>query len=571
MKRRGRRKGDGRNVSFKQQPPRLGNQYEDDRALRSLLRRALAPEVLAEVEPSLSEMGEIAGGELYRLQLEDRESEPALTGYDAWGERVDRVSVTPLWRAAERIAAERGLVATAYERRHGRYSRLHQAALAYLFAPSSDLYSCPLAMTDGAARALLASGNGPLCERVVPRLTTRDPERFWTSGQWMTERAGGSDVSRTETVARRDGEGRWRLYGEKWFASAANSHVALALARPEGGEEGSRGLALFLVETRDDEGRLANIRIERLKDKLGTRKLPTAELALDGARAELVAGASDGVRSIAPMLNVTRLWNGLSAAALMRRGVALARDYARRRTVFGSRLSEKPLHADTLAWMQAETEAALHLAFRAAELVGREESGELNDEGTRLLRLLTPVMKLTTARQAVAVASETLECFGGAGYVEDTGLPVLLRDAQVLTIWEGTTNVLALDALRVVDKDARSLASLRAEMEACVRDARDERLKDAALAALAASDEAARWLAQAEGEGRGAVEAGARRFSMTLGRSFALALLVRHAQWSLDAEGDERALASARRFAASGVNLIARTHMSDALALSVEK
>src|SRR5919112_5539204 len=164
-------------MPFRQEPPQLGNQYETDRALRSYLRRALPPEVLEDVEPELIELGGLAGGELYRMQLADRLNEPRLTQWDAWGERVDRIEVSPLWRVAERLAAERGLVAVAYERRHGRHSRLHQAALAYLFAPSTDIYSCPLAMTDGAARALVESGNGALVRNVLPRLTSRDPAR----------------------------------------------------------------------------------------------------------------------------------------------------------------------------------------------------------------------------------------------------------------------------------------------------------------------------------------------------------------------------------------------------------
>ena len=557
-------------MPFRQEPPRLGNQYEDDRALRSYLKRVLPPEVLREVEPSLVEMGELAGGELYRMQLEDRLNEPRLTQWDAWGERVDRIEVSPLWRAAERVAAERGLVATAYERRHGRHSRTHQLALAYLFTPSTDIYSCPLAMTDGAARALVESGNQTLIENVVPRLTSRDPESFWTSGQWMTELNGGSDVGSSETIARRDAEGRWRLYGRKWFTSAAASQVALTLARPEGNASGGRGLALFLVETRDAVGRPRNIQINRLKDKLGTRKVPTAELTLDGTPAELVKGETDGVRDIAPMLNVTRLWNGVSATALMRRGVALARDYARRRTAFGSKLSEKPLHADTLAGLQAEAEAALQLTFYAAELTGREESRELNEAGARMLRLLTPLMKLTTARAAVSVASETVEAFGGAGYVEDTGVPVLLRDAQVLSIWEGTTNVLSLDALRTSMKDASALASLKDEIEACARDVRDERLARAARASLDAAAHAEEWLASAAREGQAVLEAGARRFALTTGRALALALLARHAQWSLEEEGDARASASARRFAASGVDLITDSDPEDAAALMEE-
>jgi alkylation response protein AidB-like acyl-CoA dehydrogenase len=561
-------------MTFTQQPPQLGNQYADDRALRSYLKRALPPDVLREVEPSLEEMGGLAGGELYRIQLADRLNEPRLTQWDAWGERVDRIEVSPLWRSAERLAAEHGVVATAYERRHGRHSRLHQCALAYLFTPSTDIYSCPLAMTDGAARTLIASANQALVARVVPHLTARDPAEFWTSGQWMTELAGGSDVSRTETQARQDSEGQWRLYGRKWFTSATNSQVALTLARPEGNPQGSRGLALFFVETRDERGRLRGIQVNRLKDKLGTRKVPTAELTLDGAPAELVRGTDEGVRHITPMLNVTRLWNGVSAAALMRRGMALARDYARRRTAFGSTLAEKPLHADTLAGLQAEAEAALHLAFFVAELVGREEAGEIKEGQARLLRLLTPLMKLTTARAAVAVASEVLEAFGGAGYVEDTGLPVLLRDAQVLSIWEGTTNVLALDALRSLGRGGRdegddgkggadygrdggALAVLREEVEACARSVSDARLARSVSVAREALGHAAAWLAQAAGEGRASLEAGARRFALTAGRALALALLARHAQWSLEEERDGRALAAARRFALSGVDLVA--------------
>lgn len=557
-------------MPFRQEPPRLGNQYETDRALRSYLRRALPQDVLEEIEPELLELGELAGGELYRMQLADRLNEPRLTQWDAWGERVDRIEVSPLWRVAERLSAERGLVAIPYERRHGAHSRLHQFALAYLFTPSTDIYSCPLAMTDGAARVLASSDNGLLIKNVLPHFTSRDPEKFWTSGQWMTELTGGSDVGASETVARLDEKGVWRLYGRKWFTSAAASQAALTLARPEGNASGGRGLALFFVETRDEEGRLRGIRIERLKDKLGTRKVPTAELTLEGTPAVLVKGTTDGVRDIAPMLNVTRLWNAVSAAALMRRGVALARDYAGRRPAFGSALASKPLHADTLAGLQAEAEAALHLAFYVAELTGREEARELDERGARLLRLLTPLVKLTTGRAAVHVASEAVEAFGGAGYVEDTGLPVLLRDAQVLPIWEGTTNVLSLDALRTALKDAAALASLQAEIESCAAAAHDERLARAARTAREAASHAGAWLASAAGEGQAALEAGARRFSMTLGRALALALLTRHAQWSLDTEHDARAAAAARRFAHSAIDLISDNDPADSAALLVD-
>src|SRR3984893_18690516 len=188
-------------MSFQQSPPTLGNQYEDDRVLRSYLARVLPETMLSEIEPTLREMGRLAGGHLYQMQLADRLNEPTLTQWDAWGNRIDHIELTPLWRVAEKIAAEHGVVATAYERAHGRFSRVHQCALTYLFTPSTDIYSCPLAMTDGAARTLLSSGNQALIDRAVPHLTSRKPKEFWTSGQWMTELTGGSDVGLSQTVA----------------------------------------------------------------------------------------------------------------------------------------------------------------------------------------------------------------------------------------------------------------------------------------------------------------------------------------------------------------------------------
>ena len=550
-------------MPFIQASPELGNQYATDRTLRSYLARVLHADTLTEIEPGLIALGELAGGELYRFQLADRANEPALTQWDAWGNRVDRIEVSPLWRQAERIAAEQGLVATAYERRHGQYSRVHQFALAYLFTPSTDFYSCPLAMTDGAARALIAAGNEALIARAVPHLTSRDPREFWTSGQWMTEATGGSDVGLTETLARQE-DGRWRLYGRKWFTSAAASQVALTLARPDGNPPGGKGLALFYLETRDAQGRLNRILINRLKDKLGTRKVPTAELVLDGTPAELVAGTGDGVRNIAPMLNVTRTWNAVAACALARRGLALARDYAAKRVAFGAPLAEKPLHVDTLAGLEAEFQGAFHLAFFVAELMGRDESGKASAEQKGLLRLLTPIAKLMTGRQVVHVVSEVIESFGGAGYVEDTGLPLLLRDAQVLPIWEGTTNVLALETLRSLEA-VGGLAALKREIGILLRGVREPDLVRISAQVERAVEQAEAWLAEAKEE---RLEGGARRFALTLGRAVELALLARHAQWSLEEEKDSRALAAARRFAAHGVNRVVDMDAEDSRRLA---
>jgi alkylation response protein AidB-like acyl-CoA dehydrogenase len=539
---------------FFQTPPALGNQYVGDRVLRSYVKRVFSLDVLAAVEPSLEAMGELAGGRLYDLQLADRLNEPSLLQWDPWGRRIDHIEVSPLWKEAAIVAAEHGVVATAYERAHGELSRVHQFALAYLFDASTDVYTCPLAMTDGAAKTLLLHRNRELVERAVLRLTSRDPRHAWTSGQWMTERTGGSDVGLSETIARADG-GSWRLYGTKWFSSATTSQMALTLARPEGNPAGGAGLALFYVETRDEHGSLRQgLSVNRLKDKLGTRKVPTAELLLDGLAAVPVNGLTDGVKNIAPMLVVTRVWNAIGASSSMRRGLALSRDYARKRVAFGAPLARKPLHLETLADVQAEFEAAFHLTFRAVELLGREEAQTASPREQELLRLVTPVCKLTTARQAVSAATEIVESFGGAGYVEDTGVPRLLRDAQVLSIWEGTTNVLSLDALRAIAR-GDALAALSEEVSSLASAAARSDLARAGRLAEDAVSRATAWVQAAAGT-PAVLEAGARRLALTLGRALELALLVRHASWSLEHERDGRAAAAALRFARHGVDLL---------------
>jgi len=537
--------------SFNQSPPELGNQYDDDVVLKEHLQRTLPTEVREAIEPELREMGEWAV-EMHGLSLAEWEREPTLTHWSPWGERIDHIELTEVWKKAEPKAAEAGVIAAAYDDRFGKHARAHQFALVHLFSPSSDVYSCPLAMTDGAARTLTASGNQELIDRAVPHLTSRDPNQFWTSGQWMTESTGGSDVGLTETVAKEE-DGQWRLYGRKWFTSAASSQMALTLGRPEGNPGGGHGLALFYVECRDEDGRLRDIRINRLKDKLGTRKLPTAELSLEGTPAELVTGTTSGIRNIVPMLSITRTWNATVAVSGIRRGLALAKDYAKRRHAFGATLDHKPLHVDTLAGLQAEYDAAFQLAHFVVDLLGREERDE--DANSTLLRLLTPIAKLTTARQGVACASECLEAFGGAGYVEDTGLPALLRDAQVLSIWEGTTNVLSLDVLRALGHEPEALQALGEELARARSGLQDPGLIEAGDVAQAAFGRAVEWLAAAKAKSSDDLEAGARRFALTLGRSLSLARLTEHAQWSLG-EGSKRARAAALRFAQRGVDQI---------------
>jgi alkylation response protein AidB-like acyl-CoA dehydrogenase len=532
---------------FYQSPPVLGNQYLDDRPLRALLARLLPAEVHAKITPDLTRLGGRAVGDIAAAGDDAEAQPPRHIPYDPWGRRVDRIVVSDGWRHLDRVAAEEGIVASAYERRFGASSRVEQLARLYLFHPSSAIYSCPLAMTDGAARCLeLHAGDDTRLRGAFERLTTRDPARFWTSGQWMTERTGGSDVSGTSTIARRDPDGAWRLTGSKWFTSATTSQMAITLARPEGAAAGSAGLSLFYLELRDAEGALQNIEVHRLKEKLGTRALPTAELTMHGTPALLVGGEGEGVRKVAALLNVTRVYNACAAVAGMRRAVALATDYARHRVAFGRPIIEHPLHAETLAAMQVEVEGALQLVFHVGALLGREEVGVATGAERALLRLLTPVAKLYTGKQAVAVASEALEAFGGAGYVEDTGLPRLLRDAQVLSIWEGTTNVLSLDVLRALEK-SDALAAWLTDVEQRVARVQLPGLAGSVARVREAATVLARHAEQAARADRASIEAGARSLAYAIARTTTGALLLEQAEWSARS-GDHHPSIVARRW-----------------------
>ena len=534
----------------------LHNQYDDDRVLRRYLERVLPAEVRAEIEPDLRDLGAFAGGPLYDLQLKDRPNEPTLTRFGPQGERIDDIELTDLWTRGLREAAERGVIATAYDNAYGAYDRVNQFAHAYLLLPGTDMLGFLLATTDGAARTLVEYGPKDLQDEVLPHLLSRDPDTFWTSGQWRTERTGGSDLSQIETSAERDADGTWRLHGHKWFTSSTAANMALVLARTPTGT-GTGELTLFHVPIRETEGTPPRdgIQVNRMKDKLGARKLPVSEIKLEGAMARPVAGLGKGARTLGPMVRLARTWNAVMATGLMRRGLALARDFSRNREAFGTPILEKPLHYDTMASLQATFEGAFHLTFRLVELVGKQEAGTITEQERHLLYALTPVVKLTTAKQATSVLGEVMEAFGGGGYVEDTGVPALLRNAYALPLWEGTTNIMSLTTLNKLRRDGR-IQALQAELERCAAAVEAPALQHAVETAQGAFRNAMTWLSEAANEGDDAVEAGARRFALTLGHALELALLARHAQWGLSADGS-RATAVVEHFAAQGIDHIA--------------
>jgi acyl-CoA dehydrogenase len=419
--------------------------WEADPDFRALIQRKLTPGAWEWAEPQLAAMGERAAREVAPLAaIADRE-QPRLVTHDTRGTRISRVEYHASYREMERIAYGSGMVAMKYQtHEHSQHASIAGFALGYLFSMAEMGLYCPLCMTDGVARVLTRFGTHEQVMRVVPHLTSTDVSTLWTGGMFLTERAGGSDVGANETVARKDADGVWRLSGHKWFCSNVDAQAVLVTARPEGASAGTQGLRTFLLLTRDNPG----VTIERLKDKLGVRSMPTGEVTLNDAVAEEVGGFA----AIAEMLNLSRLYNSVAACAVIGRAVYEARHYIERRHAFGRPVLEWPLAQETFWDLEAEHMAALLLTFETVDALAKADAGDA--DAAKLLRILTPITKAVTGKVAVPCVSEAMELIGGNGYIEESPLPRLLRDAQVLPIWEGTTNLLVLDALRVMHKDS---------------------------------------------------------------------------------------------------------------------
>lgn len=527
-------------MDFYQIAPDFGHPYQEDEILKEFIERTFSGNDLSMVQEDLERFGGRIISELEKLAVAAEAHQPVHVPYDPWGKRIDEIKVSDAWKKLNDIAATEGIVAAGYERKFGELSRVYQFAKLYLYHPSSAIYSCPLAMTDGAARLLELYGDEEMKKRAYSALTSRDPQKFWTSGQWMTERTGGSDVSGTSTIAKKSGKG-YSLHGVKWFTSATTSQMAMTLAKIEGQEK----LSLFYLELRDKEGNLQNIQINRLKDKLGTKALPTAELTLNGTPAVLIGEEGKGVKTIATLFNITRLYNACCSVGYMRRGIALAVDYSTKRVAFGRKIIDHGLHAEMLADLQVRFEASFLMTFQAAHLLGKEELKSASEIESGAFRLLIPLVKLYTAKEGVHISSEVIESFGGAGYVEDTGLPVILRNAQVLSIWEGTTNVLSLDALRAIRKENAGeffLKDLKRRLENLKRTELIP-MKDRINLAV---EKISRHLVSSTNEEELNTEA--RSLAFGLSRIYCASLLVEHAEWLLVNKQSKRGVLVAERF-----------------------
>ncbi len=447
------------------------NFFLADEAFRGLLDLYMEPALRDHLRSHLTRLGELAGATLDDLaRIADRRP-PILHPRDRFGRDEDWIEYHAAYREMERIAfGEFGLHAMIHRAGVLGWPRpmppIAKYAFQYLFVQAEFGLMCPVSVTDTSIYVLSRYGSEELKQKLLPRMLSQDLDRMWKGTQFMTEKAGGSDVGALETVARDEG-GEWRLYGDKWFCSHVDADVALLLARPEGAAAGTRGLGLFAMPRRMEDGTRNRYRIVRLKDKLGTKSMASGEIKLEGAFAWVVGDVRNGLKQMLDQVNLSRLSHGVRAAAMMRRCLNESLCVARSRIAFGKRIIEMPLVRRQLMKIMVPTEQALSMYAYVADVMERTERGDA--DARTLLRLLTPVYKFRACRDNIGVATGAMEMRGGNGYIEDWVNPRLVRDAQVGLLWEGTSNINALDAIsRAVAKNRAHEAlrdSLRGKLD----------------------------------------------------------------------------------------------------------
>jgi acyl-CoA dehydrogenase len=448
------------------------NFYRADPALTDLLRIHLPDALFRHIEPHLDRLGALAGGHLDECaRLADRHV-PELHQRDRFGRDAQWIEYHPAYRELERAAfGEFGIHAMSIRKGilgwPDKYPVTAKHAFTFLFNQAEFGLGCPINVTDGCAKLLSNFGSDALKARYLDGLTQTDMSKLTQGGQFMTEKEGGSDVGKLTTTAVQEGD-HWRLSGEKWFCSNADAEVVMLLARPQGAEAGTRGVGLFLMPRRLEDGSPNHYRIVRLKDKLGTRSMASGEIKLEGAIAYAVGRLDRGFVQMAEMVNSSRLSNGVKSTALMRRAHHDAMTVAQNRVVFGQRIVDMPLARRQLMKIMLATEQALSLSFVTADALDRAEAG--SQDAAALLRILTPTLKYRATRDARKVCGDALEMRGGIGYIEEFATARLLRDAHLGSIWEGTGNIVALDALKRAVGRHGAEAALAADLHARLDD-----------------------------------------------------------------------------------------------------
>jgi len=451
----------------------------------AMARLYLPPPLSAHLMPHFETLGALVGSALDGEAAAADRNPPQLHHRNRRGEDVQHIEYHPAYLSMTRRAfSDYGFAAMSHRPGVlGWPSAMPAAAkyaLTYLFVQSEFGLMCPVNMTDSLARTLRRYGSAELVARYLPALTSTDMDSLRQGAMFMTEQGAGSDIANTAVIAEPAEDGSWRLRGEKWFCSNPDAGMALVLAR-RGDSPGLKGVSLFLLPRELPDGTPNSYRIVRLKDKLGTRSMASGEISLAGATAYLVGEPDAGFKQMADMVNSSRLSNGVRAAGMMRRACAEAIFVAQRRVAFGKRLIEMPLMRRQLTKMILPAEQARSMLFQTADAMTRADAGD--EAARKLLRILTPLIKFRACRDARKVAGDAMEVRGGCGYIEDFPDARLLRDSHLGSIWEGTSNIVALDVLRAAEREG-ALPVLAAHVAGLLGNARPD-LHDALARAQA--------------------------------------------------------------------------------------
>jgi acyl-CoA dehydrogenase len=466
---------------------RGGNFYDIDPDIDALSALYLPAELRAHLRPHFQRMGEIAGGVLDELATVADRNPPVLHPRDRFGRDQDWIEHHPAYKEMERLGfLEFGLQAMTH--RGGvlgwpePFPPAAKYIFTYLFTQAEFGIMCPISVSDTAAYLVRRHANEALKAKILPGMLSQDADTLLRGTQFMTEKQAGSDVGLVSTEARFE-DGVWRLYGDKWFCSHADADIAMILARPEGAPSGTKGLGLFALPRLLDDGARNRYRIVRLKDKLGTKSMASGEIVLEGAEAWPVGDLGQGFKQMMDQVNLSRLSHGVRAAGMMRRCLNEALACARGRQAFGGPLIDRAMVRRQLMKILVPTEQALSMALFTADIMAKADAGDAR--AAEALRLLTPLVKFRACRDNLMVATAAMEMRGGTGYIEEWVNARLVRDAQVGVLWEGTSNIVALDAIdRAVGRaDAQlPLGEILEEMLAVVAPVRPmaaEALRDA--------------------------------------------------------------------------------------------
>jgi acyl-CoA dehydrogenase len=435
------------------------NLFEADPSYAGLLKLHLEPKLFTHLLPHFKRLGAMAGAELDEWALAADKHPSVLLGQE--------VKKDPAYRKLEEVAfGQYGLAAMSHRGGVLGWDQpmppAAKYALSYLYVQAEFGVCCPLSMTDALTRTIRKFADPALVARYLPGLTSQDMDALTQGAMFMTEQQAGSDVGLISTKAVKRGD-QWQLHGDKWFCSNADAGLALVLARPESAPKGTAGLSLFLLPRELPDGSPNRYRIVRLKDKLGTRAMPSGEIKLEGALAWLVGDPQQGFKQMADMINMSRLSNGMRAAGLMRRALTEALFVARNRKAFGNSLVELPLMRRQLLKLMLPAEAARSVLFFTSRELEKSDAGD--ETARRRVRLLTPLIKFRACRDARKVTGDAMEVRGGVGYTEEWSDPRLVRDAHLGSIWEGTSNIVALDVLRAIGRE-NCLEALLPELKA---------------------------------------------------------------------------------------------------------